>query len=234
MYPRLKLAQKLLTNDGIIFVSIDDNEQANLKLLMDEIFGEGNFAGQIIWQKVYSPRMDAQGFSVSHDYILCYVKKDISVIKREAFEQNKEQFNFYDEKTKQYYRRRSVRKEGSNSLRSDAPTLFFPLTAPDGSKIFPIKPDGVEGNWRWSKETYENNLKNELVEWVKKDDEWQVYAKQFYDTKATKPIETLWFHEEVNHNHGAIEDVKSLFGTTVFDTPKPKETYNENAQNFDQ
>ena len=114
MYPRLKLARNLLRDDGVIFISIDDNEVNNLRKMCDEIFGEENFAAQIIWQKVYSPRMDAIGFSISHDYILCYVKENIESINREEFEQNDKQFNYFDSKKGLKYRRRSIRKEGSN------------------------------------------------------------------------------------------------------------------------
>ena len=223
MYPRLKVARNLLSEEGIIFISIDDNEVTNLKKICDEIFGEDNFAAEIIWEKVYSPRMDAVGFSNSHDYILCYVKKNLSEIKREVFKQNDKQFNYIDKDTGLKYRRRSIRKEGSNSLRSDAPNSYFPIEAPDGELVFPIKPDGTEGCWRWSIETYNENLKNGNVEWVKTSNGWQVYAKQYYNNDATKPPETLWFHKEVNHNHGAAEDLRKILKAKVFETPKPKE-----------
>lgn len=223
MYPRLKLARNLLRDDGIIFISIDDNEVTNLKKVCDEIFGEDNFAAEIIWEKVYSPRMDVVGFSKSHDYILCYVKKDLGEIKRELFEQNDKQFNYIDKETGLKYRRRSIRKEGSNSLRSDAPNSYFPIKSPDGDLVFPIKPDGTEGCWRWSIETYNENLKNGNVEWVKTSNGWQVYAKQYYNNDATKPPETLWLHKEVNHNHGAAEDLRKLLDAKIFDSPKPKE-----------
>ncbi|MFR9543401.1 MAG: site-specific DNA-methyltransferase, partial [Rikenellaceae bacterium] len=223
IYPRLRLASNLLSDDGVIFISIDDNEVHNLRKVCDEVFGEENFVAQIIWQKVYSPRMDVQGFSTSHDYILCYVKSDINSIQREVFEQNAKQFNFFDEVKKLQYRRRSIRKEGSNSLRTDAPNSYFPLVSPDGTEIYPIKPDGTEGCWRWSITTYNENLDQDNVEWVLTENGWQVYAKQYLDVNATKPPETLWFHSEVNHNHGAAEEVKKLLDAKIFDSPKPKE-----------
>jgi adenine-specific DNA-methyltransferase len=223
MYARLKVARNLLRDDGVIFISIDDHEAANLRVICDEIFGRDNFVATIIWEKVYSPRMDVIGFSTSHDYILCYVKGDPAAVKREPFEQNERQFNFVDEATGRRYRRRSIRKEGSNSLRSDAPNSFFPLEAPDGTLVYPIKPDGTEGCWRWSRETYEENLKRGLVEWVKTEAGWQVYAKQFLDGEATKPPETIWRHREAGHTHGAAEELKKLLGGRFFDSPKPKE-----------
>jgi adenine-specific DNA-methyltransferase len=223
MYARLKVARNLLRDDGVLFISIDDNEVHNLRAICDEIFGPANFVATIIWEKVYSPRMDAAGFSTSHDYILCYVKGDIAAIKREPFEQNVRQFNCVDEATGRRYRRRSIRKEGSNSLRSDAPNSFFPLEAPDGTLVYPIKPDGTEGCWRWSRQTYEENVKRGLVEWVKTEAGWQVYAKQFLDGEAMRPPVTIWHHGEVGHTHGAAEELKKLLGGRFFDSPKPKE-----------
>jgi Adenine specific DNA methylase Mod len=223
MYARLKVARNLLRDDGVIFISIDDHEGANLRAICDEIFGQNNFVATIVWEKVYSPRMDVTGFSTSHDYILCYVKRDIAGVKREPFEQNARQFNYVDEATGRRYRRRSIRKEGSNSLRSDAPNSFFPLEAPDGTPVYPIKPDGTEGCWRWSRETYEENVRKGLVEWVKTEAGWQVYAKQFLDEEASRPPETIWRHGEVGHTHGAAEELKKLLGGRFFDSPKPKE-----------
>jgi adenine-specific DNA-methyltransferase len=223
MLPRLRLAANLLRDDGVIFISIDDGEAYNLRKLCDEVFGEENFAADIIWQKVYSPRMDVQGFSVSHDHIFCYVRQSYDSIKKETFSQNAGQFNLVDATIGKNYRRRSVRKEGSHSTRSERPNLWFPLTSPDGTEVYPVKPDGTEGCWRWSKETYNTNLANDMVEWVKTENGWQVYAKQFLDEEATRPPQTLWFYQEVGHNHSAAEEIKKLLEAKVFDSPKPKE-----------
>lgn len=223
MYPRLRLAANLLRDDGVIFISIDDNEITNMRRLCDEVFGEENFMAQIIWQKVYSPRMDVQGFSTSHDYILCYVKSNVESIRQEAFTQNATQFNFIDSENGKKYRRRSIRKEGSHSTRSERPNLWFALPAPDGTEVYPFKPDGTEGCWRWSMETYEENVQKGMVEWVKTGSGWQAYAKQYLGTDAAKPPETLWLHPEVGHNHSAAESLKKLLDGKVFDSPKPKE-----------
>ena len=223
MYPRLRLAANLLRDDGVVFISIDDGEQSNMRKLCDEVFGEENFMAQIIWQKVYSPRMDVQGFSTSHDYILCYVKSNIESIRQEAFTQNSVQFNFVDSLNGKRYRRRSIRKEGSHSTRSERPNLWFALPAPDGTEVYPVKPDGTEGCWRWSMETYIENEHQGIVEWVKTENGWQAYAKQYLDNEAVKPPETLWLHQEVGHNHSAAEELKHLLGGKVFDSPKPKE-----------
>ena len=222
MYPRLRLAANLLRDDGVIFISIDDGEQANMRKLCDEVFGEENFMAQIIWQKVYSPRMDVQGFSTSHDYVLCYVKSSVESIRQEAFSQNAAQFNFTDPQNGKKYRRRSIRKEGSHSTRSERPNLWFALLSPDGTEVFPYKPDGTEGCWRWSMKTYKENEQKGIVEWVKTENGWQAYAKQYLDTDAAKPPETLWLHQEVGHNHAAAEELKKLLDGKFFDSPKPK------------
>lgn len=223
MYPRLRLAANLLQDDGVIFISIDDGEQSNMRKLCDEVFGEENFMAQIIWQKVYSPRMDVQGFSTSHDYILCYVKSSVESIRQEAFFQNAAQFNFTDPQSGKKYRRRSIRKEGSHSTRSERPNLWFALLSPDGTEVYPYKPDGTEGCWRWSMQTYKENEQKGVVEWVKTENGWQAYAKQYLDTDAAKPPETLWLHQEVGHNHAAAEELKKLLNGKLFDSPKPKE-----------
>jgi len=220
MMPRLKLLHELLAEDGAIFISIDDNEQHNLRCLLDEVFGKEKFIQNIIWEKSYSPRMDAKGFSESHDFILCYSKSDFEV-KREIFKQNKNQFKFYDEEKQKYYRRRSLRKEGKNSLREDAPNSYFPLIAPDGTEVYPIKPNGIEGNWRWSLNTYQKETEEGNTEWIK-NGRWEVYAKQYYEGKAKKPPVTIWKSDEVGHNHMANDEVREVFGTRIFDSPKPK------------
>jgi adenine-specific DNA-methyltransferase len=221
IYPRLLLARQLLREDGVIFVSIDDNEVHNLRQVMNEVFGEENFVACVIWHKVYSPRMDTVGFSVFHDYILAYAKSGDFIPNRLDFEQNEKQFTFIDKTTGKAYRRRSLRKEGKNSLRSDAPSAFFPLKAPDGTLVYPIKPNGIEGCWRWSKKKYENELSAGNVEWVRTAKGWEVYAKQYLSENATQPPVTIWHYEDVGHTHEASEEIAGLLSPRVFDTPKP-------------
>ncbi len=220
MMPRLKLLRELLRDDGIIFVSIDDNEVHHLRMLMDEVF-QGNFLASVIWEKVYSPRMDAEGFSESHDYIIVYGKTQTTRPNRQLFEQDRDQFKFYDEKNKQYYRRRSWRKEGKGSLRSDAPSLFFPLIAPDGMKVYPVKPNGIESRWRGSIETYKKLEDQGKIEWVKTENSWEVYVRQHFKGQSDMPPMTLWTHEEAGHNHEANDEIRTILGTRVFESPKP-------------
>jgi adenine-specific DNA-methyltransferase len=137
---RLELLKLLLIPDGTIWITIDDNEAHYLKVLLDEVMGRDNFVANCFWQKVYSERMDATGFSVSHDHILIYRRSEKAVIRQIPKEQNAAQFGFFDEKTKKYYRRRSLRKEGSESLRADRPSMWYEIEAPDKTLIWPVKP----------------------------------------------------------------------------------------------
>ena len=221
MNDRLKLFHRLLSEDGSIWITIDDNEAHYLKILMDEIFGRSNFVASVIWEKTYSERMDAKGFSTSHDYILVFRKTEKFKVNPLEKSQNEKQFNFYDEKTKKYYRRRSLRKEGSESLRNDRPSMWYEIEAPNGELIYPYKPDGTEGRWRWKKDNVINNI--DELEFIKKDElRWEIYVKQYLDEEATRPPATLWKQEEVGHNHEAKEEAKAFNKIDVFETPKPE------------
>ena len=224
MRDRLEIMRRLMSDDGSLWITIDDNEAHYLKVLCDEVFGRPNFVANVVWQKVYSARMDAKAFSTSHDHILVYRKTERFVVPRIEKEQDAGQFNFKDPETGRFYRRRSLRKEGSSSLRADRPNLWYALTAPDGTRVFPVKPSGVEGNWRWGRATYDRNSLLKMVEWVKVGERWEVYVKQFkaQEGEARRPPETIWFQEEVGHNHEAKQEAQAFNAVDVFATPKPE------------
>lgn len=220
MRDRLELLRNIISDDGSIWISIDDNESHYLKVMCDEIFGRGNFVANVIWQKVYSERMDARGFSNSHDHILVYAKSPAFLPIPLLKEQDVAQFGFFDEAVGKYYRRRSLRKEGSESLRKDRPSMWYPITAPDGTPIWPIKPDGTEGRWRWKAE---NVIKDsDTLEYVRKDDGWHIYVKQYAEVEAKRPPATFWPNAEVGHNHEAKLEVRAFNSENVFSTPKPE------------
>lgn len=191
MRDRLVKLKSLLSEDGSIWITVDDKEAHYLKILLDDVFGRQNFVANIVWEKVYSPRMDATGFSISHDHILVYSKSSSFTVNRIVAKQNAKQFSKFDSKIGMYYRPRTLRKEGSNSLRSDRPKLYYPLIAPDNSEVYPIRPDGREGCWRWELPTYEKR-KEKDIEWVQKDDKWEVIVKQWKEKDPTKPPSTYW------------------------------------------
>lgn len=221
MYPRLKLLHRLLADDGVIFISIDDNEQAHLKLVMDEVFGAGNFVANFVWQKAYSPRMDSKTVSNDHDHIVVFSKSQNFKLNKVAFEQNNSSFSKYDEQKQAYYRRRQWRKEGSNARREDRPNLFYELTAPDNTPIFPIRPDGSEGCWRGSKDYFNSLVAEDVIEWIQQDGVWQIYVKQYQDLAASKPASTWLSSSDYSHNHEAAEEIRSILGANAFSTPKP-------------
>ena len=217
---RLEILHQLLAEDGSLWITIDDNECHYLKVVCDEVFGRANFKADIAWEKVYSERMDATGFSMSNDHILVYGKSDRFQVKPLAIEQNAAQFGYYDEAVGRYYRRRSLRKEGSESLRADRPTMWYPITTPDGSEVWPVKPDGTEGRWRWKQENVVPQ--SDQLDFVKKSGKWEIYVKQYLEAQATRPPNTLWRSDEVGHNHEAKLEAKALVPEDVFGTPKPE------------
>lgn len=153
MYPRLKLLQKLLVNDGVIFISIDDTEYANLKLICDEIFGIRNFLADVIWEKSDSPHMDAKIFSARHDHTITYSKNiDALYLHRIHTNEIPEHYNKVESDGRRYYLK-PLRAMGQNDAREARPNLYYAMNAPDGTQVFPIRTDGSDGNWRWSKQS---------------------------------------------------------------------------------
>ena len=220
MRDRLECIRALMRNDGLLWITIDDNEAHYLKVLCDEIFGRSNFLADVSWQKVYSERMDSTGFSKSCDHVLCYGRSSESVVRQLPLPQNLKQFNYFDDAAGRHYRRRSLRKEGSESRRQDRPSMWYPVTCPDGTEVLPYKPDGSEGRWRWKEENVQK--RSDELDFVQTADGWQVYVKQYAAETPTRPPNTLWLQDDVGHNHEAKLEVQALNPADVFSTPKPE------------
>ncbi len=215
MYPRLTLLKELLNEEGIIFVSIDDNENHHLRHLLDEIFDENNFVASVIWEKSDSPRMDVELFSSRHDYILVYAKnKNLFKLNRFVEEIVPEHYNKTDENKKTYYIK-PLRVMGGH----ESDSLYFALTDPDGSKVFPIKKNGEKGCWRWSKNKVEKE--KERIEWVKGKNGWTPYFRIYAENRRATPPETIWFFKDVGSNRNSKNEIRTIFEEDVFDTPKP-------------
>lgn len=227
VYPRLKLAKDLLRDDGVIFISIDDNEVENLKKVCGEVFGEGNFVAIINW-KGRGGRQDSKYYAAVHEYILCYAKQREYFVAGEEIKSG-DVYPKYDKEKGRYYKTQLLRKWGSNSRREDRPNLFYPITAPDGTEVYPVvavrdsqRPsicENIDGCWRHGASTMEKNIKNGLVEFVKQDDgTWIPYEKIFAPLEGEEKTKkyTTWIDET---NDGA-KGIKDLFGSTVFDYPK--------------
>ncbi|MBK7706572.1 MAG: site-specific DNA-methyltransferase [Acidobacteria bacterium] len=188
MYPRLKLARNLLRDDGVIFISIDDNEQANLKRLCDEVFGEENFVAQIT-RATGTPTGGGGAKAVVNesDFLLVYSKSQ--GLKFTGTRLTEEESAIYDKEDEQgIYLIRPLRRTGGEDRREDRPTMYYSLTAPDNTEIFPIAPAGYESRWICGKDKFDDLSKRGLIEWKKSQSgEWNVYQK-FYleETKATR------------------------------------------------
>ena len=222
IYPRLKVAKDLLSDDGVIFISIDDNEVENLRKVCDEIFGENNSPATIIWEKADSPRMDAKSFSSRHDFILVYAKdfKD-EVFVKPTVSEVPEHYDKVDEYGNRYYLK-PLRYMGNADTREARPNLFFPIEAPNGELIYPIRADGSDGRWRWSKEKVQ--LEHSKLEFINGRNGWSVYTKIYADNETAIPIETIWYNKDVGSNRTAMAALKKIFqDEKPFTTPKPIE-----------
>lgn len=221
IYPRLRLARDLLTEDGVIFISIDDNEVDNLKKICNEVFGALNFVAQIT-RATGTPT--GGGFDVfvnELDYILVYAKNifNVSIIGLDMTEEDAKIYNMSDKFGK--YLIRPLRRTGGEDRREDRPTMYFPLTAPDGSLVYPIGPTGYESRWICGKQKYKELVEKHLIEWKNDGDGWRVYQKFYLENRKKQPG-NLW--NNVEGNKKATRDVRTLFdGKKVFDYPKPIE-----------
>ena len=150
MRDRLLQVGELLAADGSVWVHLDDSEVAYCRVLMDELFGRGNFVASVIWEKTDSPRMDADYFSGRHDTILVYRKSEAFRIRRLSDADGvPKHYNRTDEESRRYYTKPLRAMGGQGSTRKARPTLYYALTAPDGTQIYPKLPDGKDGAWRW-------------------------------------------------------------------------------------
>lgn len=219
MMPRLYLAKNLLRQDGMIFVSIDDNEVHNLRLLLNEVFGEENFVGQFIWQSKKGGGSDSTTVVQDHEYVLC-CSKNMHFLKIGMLEIIPEPLDKKDH-LGAYRRGRELNKWGSNSRRVDRPTMWFPILGPNGEEVYPIKNDGSEGCWRFGKVNMMKFVQNGNVEFVKRDDgSYVAYEKIRSEETRFKPYRTLL--KDVNATSEGSMAVRDLFdGEKVFSFPKP-------------
>ena len=214
IYPRLKLLHKLLADDGAIFISIDDNEQANLRLVCDEIFGGGNFINNIIWQKKFSPQNDAKYFSDNHDFVVCYSKnksnwKRILLTRTET--QNVRYKNIDNDS-------RGVWTSGDVSVKTYNASNDYPITGPSGRTSNP--PSGY--CWRFSKEKFEELVNDNRIWFGAKGDSVPRFKRFLTDVQQGLVPLTIWLHEEVGHNQSGKQDLKKIFSESLipFETPK--------------
>jgi adenine-specific DNA-methyltransferase len=224
IWPRLQLLKELLAEDGAIFVSIDDNESHRLQAVLDEVFGEENHVATFIWRKVDSPNDNKVAITPDHEMILCYAndaeqvgfgpKDDASIL---------EGYSTKD-KSGRLYRDRLLKKNGKNSLRSDRPTMYFPLEDPDGNQVFPIHDNGEEACWAAGKKAVDKHHSEGTLIWKKRERRghtvWEPYTREFAPETPTRPHPTIWSDLPTTRQAKAM--LTEIFGAVdVFATPKP-------------
>lgn len=231
MYPRLELAKQLLTDDGAIFVSIDDNEQANLRLLCDEVFGEQNAVGQVAVAKGTTTGQDGDDLGSSIDYMLIYAKsKEKFILGRLPLDEGDIK-RFKDTDERGAYSLLQFRKTGTNDRRQDRPNLYYPLAAPDGTELFPIGPGGYESCWRTNRAAFDSWVRDNMIVWQKNRYGDTVPYVKYYLEGRTKSVSNFWVDipwensvwNDLAGNKKATRTVRDLFGLNVFSNPKPVE-----------
>lgn len=209
IYQRLLLARDFLTNDGAIFISIDDKEQANLKKICDEVFGGANFVATVVWQHSIQPKGYLGNFSIQHSYVLIYCKDALS-FKLGSLERTDEDNKAYsnpDNDPKGPWRSGDVR----NALYR--PNLIYDIVSPSGKIIKPC-----ENGWRWSKEAVDEKIKTGEIVFNK--NETRIIRKIYLSNLEGRAPETIWFGKDVGTTREGVSELKQLFGQAPFDTPK--------------
>lgn len=223
IYPRLILARNLLAKDGIIFISIDSNEQENLKKICDEVFGASNFLTCVTRSTGTPTGGGFDGLVNELDYMLIYAK-NTSEAHINGLPMSEEDAKIYDQIDEfGRYLIRPLRRTGGEDRRQDRPTMYFPLTAPDGTIVYPIGPTGYESRWICAPDTAKKMEENNLLAWKKTkrqgEEVWQVYQKYYLENR-TKAPGNLWSNMEGNKK--ATRDIRNIFDSKkIFDFPKP-------------
>ena len=224
MYPRLKLARNLLTDDGVIFISIDDNEQANLKKICDEIYGEENFVANIVWSnKEGGGSSDSKHFRIKHEYILLYGKRKEEIFINGLPVEDTDRYRLSDEYENKRGKYQLIKLD-SASIQYSA-SLDYPVIAPDNTEIYPGNSQ-KKSCWRWSKEKLSWGINNGFIV-IQKDREnnWSVYTKQYLNCdnegnikkRVIQPMAVIEKFSTTQSN----KNISELFGKNIFNYSKP-------------
>jgi adenine-specific DNA-methyltransferase len=230
MYPRLILSRNLLKEDGVIFISIDDHELHNLIKVCNEIYGESNFLGTFSRATGTTTGQDANKVGSSLDYCVAFRKTELFTLRGLPLDaKDKKRFNEFDEKGR--YSKLQLRKTGNADKREDRPNMFYEITAPDGSLVYPFGPSDYLSRWRVSKSSFKELVDSNMIVWKKDDSidsvvidgfeksKWIPYVKYYLEGR-TKQVSNLLIDIEGNKK-GSIQ-LKTLFKEKdIFTNPKP-------------
>lgn len=220
MRDRIRLIKRLLAADGSIWVHLDDSENHRMRLLLDEEFGAANFVAEVVWEMTDLPQLQSEHFSVNADTVVVYRKTD-------AFRSNR----FTSTAVPSHYDRvgddgtpyftRTLRQTGPGSARSDRESMWFPIEAPDGTEVWPIREDGSEGRWRWGRSTVA--ARAEEIDWQRPRGRWDPHSRTPWSGSTSRPAMTIWPYRETGSNRTAKAEIKALkLDERAFDTPKPE------------
>ncbi|MCY4353258.1 MAG: site-specific DNA-methyltransferase [Truepera sp.] len=216
MWPRLHLLKELLADDGVIFVSIDDNEQHRLRMMMDQIFGEEHFVANITWRKKAGGGQDSEYLAQEHDYVLSYRKSEHFKLEFRTEEVTADGFN----KTKNGRKCRFIKLEkwGASALRTDRPTMFYPIKDPDGNDFYPQAPNGAEGRWRKLPE----KLDRDHIHWEKRKGHWTPLEVEYFDeVSGQKIVKDRTIFYDIATTTDAANEQKNILGQKKLDNSKP-------------
>ena len=239
MYPRLKLLQKLLADDGVIFVSLDFHEQPFMRLIMDEIFGASNYVSEIACVNKPSGRSDDKYIATAHESIIVYRKSPLLTLG--GFEPEEKITKRYNKRDTdgRLYREEDLRKRGTHDERTDRPNLFYPFffnqetgelivggndeKTPDGFiRIEPMKSKDVQGTWRWGQDTANAQKTYIHPRYMPNKQQWSLFEWEYLDERGAAKPTTLWDFKDVNSERGTEVFIKYLgFKKEDFPNPKP-------------
>ena len=239
MYPRLKLARNLLKNDGVIFISIDDNEIVNLRKICDEIFGEENCLGVISNTNNPKGRSDDKFIATAHEYIVVY-SRDVNYASTFGFKPDDiitKRYNKFDEHGK-LYREIDLRKTGDSDRREDRPDMFYyfyfdevnqklrvskekSLTSSAEIEIYPVKDDGSYGRWRWGFKTAEDKIDTVYAKFMPSRKIWGIFEKDYLEGRPPVKPTSSWTFKDINSERGSEQFIDLGFDKEVFQRPKP-------------
>ncbi|MHB8565027.1 MAG: site-specific DNA-methyltransferase [Acidiferrobacteraceae bacterium] len=215
MYPRMELLRELLSEDGSIWVSIDDNEGHYLKVIMDEVFGRGNFITSVIWRKNYSPKSSARHFSEDHDYILVYAKNSEQWIPNPMPRADKQDRAYKNPDNDP----RGLWKTSDLSARNPYSLGIYSITCPSG-RIIDGPPKGRY--WSIAQDKLLDLDADKRIWWGRNGDAIPQFKRFLSDVRQGIVPQTFWSYEEVGHTQDAKKEIVTLFGSDVFGTPKPE------------